>query len=400
LDSNTLQFKTVVGFLTGDSEINTEVPVTITAQEVKYSNGNKRIDLLFSNSSGNVNVLSKGPNVSDIGSFVVLNGITYSRIQDSDPSMGGSAADGRVLAYNNGLMTWADLTPTDPGFYGATGTVVPIFGAQTFIGDYSLEFTDTNYVSVEIGDIKLGETFNSRSISSMLNRIIYQYLAPSCTIRLLDENMSFAEIGSSPNVQLIYSVTKKSLDTMPTALTNMIPNQLAKITGFSRTLEGQAKGVVITPMEKKTTVFTITASDGQNSNSTSASVSGVYPFFYGFTSSTVVNSTLLKTMAKVVDNKSEQKIDIYRPGIESTDVFYFMYDYDYGPLGSVYDPGDSGAPNGYEILSARFNRTEAVLSSPGGLWAQKKYMVYYSKPGFASTYIDPSKVSSFFRFIF
>ena len=399
-DTSNLQFKTVVGFITGDSSQTDEIPVTITAQQVKYSNGSNRIDLTLNNLSGDVNVLSKGPNIADPGSFVVLNGITYSRLQDSDPTMGGSASDGRVLAYNNGLMTWADLTPSDPGFYGASYTVVPIYGSETYVNGYSLDFTSSDYVPVQVGDIKLGENFKSVSISSMLNRIIYEYLAPSCTIKFVDENMSFAEIGSSPTIQLSYTITKKSLDTMPTALSNMIPNQVDKIDGFSRTVEGVAKGVVIVPMEKKTTVFTITASDGQKSNSASASVSGVYPFFFGFTSSTIVNSNILKNMTKVVDNKSEQKLDIYRSGVESTDTFYFMYDYDYGPLSAAYDPGDSGAPNGYEILAARFNRTDAILSSPDGLWAQKKFMVYYSKPGFVNTYINSNTISSFFRFIF
>lgn len=399
-DNSTNQYKTSIAFLTGDSDLTDDVSNTIEAQVVKYSNNNRRIDLSFVNNSGDINILSKGPGSNDPGSFVMLNGITYSRIQDTDPDMGGSASEGRTLAYMNGVMTWSDLTPTDPGWYGATGTVVPIFGSQTYVNGYTLDFTDQSMLPIEIGDLKYGETFKNRSLSFMLERMIYEYLSPTCTIKLVNENMSFAEIGTSPDVQLSYSITKKSNDTKPTALTNMLPNQLPAITGSSKTVEGTAKGVVITPFEKTTTVFTITVSDGIKSNSASASISGVYPFFYGFTSSTTINSNLLKTMTKLVDNRSEQKIDVYRSGIESTDVFYFIYDYDYGPLSAAYDPGDTNVPGGYEILFSRFQSGEAILSSPDGLWAQKKFRVYYSKPGFVNTYITSNTVGSFFRFLF
>lgn len=398
-DNSNNQFRTVMTFLTGDSNSVNDVTNTVEAQVVKYSNNTRRIDLAFINSSGDINVLSKGPGSGDPGSYLMLNGITYSRIQDTDPNMGGSALEGRTLSYQSGVMTWTDLLPNDPGWYGASQTTVPIFGSQTFINGYSLDFTEKDNLPIEIGDLKYGETFEKRSLSFMLDRIIYDYLSPTCTLRLLDENMAFSEIGTSPKVQLYYTVTKKSNDTKPTALTNMLPGQIPAITGLSRTIEGTANGVVITPLEKGTSVFTITASDGINSNSASASVSGIYPYFFGFTSSTTINSNILRTMTKVVDGKSEQRIDIFRNGIESTDTFYFIYDYDYGPLSAVYDPGDVSVPTGYEILFARFQFKEAILSSPSGLWAQKKFRIYYSTQ-IAPTYINSTTVGSFFRFIF
>jgi hypothetical protein len=393
------QFRTAMTFITGDSEMATAVTNTVEAQVVRFSNNTRRIDLSFLNSSGDINVLSKGPGSNDIGSYLSINGVTYTRLQDSDTSLGGSASEGRTLAYENGMMIWKDLLPNDSGWYGASYTTVPIFGSQTFVNGYPLDFTEKDMLPIEIGDLKFGETFDKRSISFMLNRIIYDYLSPTCTLSLVDESMAFAEIGTSPNVQLRYSVTKKSNDTKPTALTNMIPGQLPPITGLSRTVEGTAKGVVITPLERGTSVFKITASDGLRSNSASASLTGIYPFFFGFTASSTVNSDILKTMTKVVDGKGEQRIDIFRNGIESTDVFYFIYDYDYGPLNSVFDPGDAAVPTGYEILYSRFQFKEAILSSPSGLWAQKKFRVYYSTQ-IAPTYINSTTVGSFFRFIF
>lgn len=396
--SSNFRYKTSMAFITGT--VSASSNPTIEAQTAIMANGTQRIDFTFRSPTGDISILSKMPATNDPGKHVIINGITYSRIQDNDPALGGSASDGRILTYQNGVMTWSDLTPIDPGWYGATDSIVPVSGSETYVNGYPLEFTDARKLPIEIGDLKLGETFDHKSISYMLDRIIYQYLPPTCTLELVELSMGYAEIGTSPFVQLYYTVSKKTTDTMPTSLTNMLPNQIEPIKGLARTISGFATGVVITPIEGTTTVFEITASDGQSFNSASASVTGVYPFFYGFTSSTTLNSGILKTLSKIVDTRSTQNIDIYESDVLSTDVFYFMYDYNHGPLSAIYDRGDSGSLTGYEVSLSRFNQTDAILSSPDGLWAQKRYRIYYSKPGFVQTYIGPNDVGAMFRFIF
>ena len=60
-DTSNNQFRTVMTFLNGDSSRASTVTNSIEAQVVKYSNNTRRIDLSFINSSGDINVLSKGP---------------------------------------------------------------------------------------------------------------------------------------------------------------------------------------------------------------------------------------------------------------------------------------------------------------------------------------------------
>jgi hypothetical protein len=229
----------------------------------------------------------------------------------------------------------------------------------------------------------------------MIERIVYDYLAPTCTISLSGGVQIYSEIGSRPEVYLDYSITKRTNDTKPTALYNMIPNQLPAISSNTTlTRKGKVKGVVILPLEKRKTTFTITASDGTSSNSASTFIEGIYPFFYGFTASTTINNSLLTMISKEVSEKKSQKIDIYRQGINSTDYFYFIYDYDHGPLSAILDP------SGSDILSGRFSAPiEATLSSPDGYWAGKKMLVYIST-SIAGLYTPPDSISAYFTFVF
>ena len=160
-------------------------------------------------------------------------------------------------------------------------------------------------------------------------------------------------------------MTKMTNATKPTRLINMIPSTLPAVTSSGQiTVSGDARGVVITPLMATVSTFTIKASDGENANSASVSVSGVYPYFYGFTSSTVLNIAALAFMQKSVEEKGNKSYDITGSGN-----FFFAYDADYGPLSQILDPSNAN------IISS-FSTSIRTLSSPTGLWASKQYRVY------------------------
>lgn len=391
LDTDPDQNSTIVSFLTGTfSESYLESP-KLGAEVVDYFGGQKRIDLYMESLTGDVSVLSKGVEDSDPGNNIVVNGVKYPSWQDSDPLMGGSASDNRTLIYSNGEMVWGDLIPVDPGYYGSTDSVVPIQGLETYVNGYSLDFTDDRMIPISIGGISIGTTFDNISIQNVLESLIYEYVPPTCELSLSDQSMLYSEVGSYPSIYLNYNIHKKTNDTMPISLTNMMPGQLSPITGESRIVSGTARGITIIPLEPTTSIFTISVSDGIGTNSASASIHGIYPYFYGFTASTDINTTILKWLNKKVDGKSTQDIDIFNNNIKLTDYFYFVTDFDYGPITSIYDP------NGVDKLSI-FQMTIVNLSSPTGLWTQKKYRVYYSSQ--ITTYINQYTVGLHFRFVF
>jgi hypothetical protein len=64
------------------------------------------------------------------------------------------------------------------------------------------------------------------------------------------------------------------------------------------------------------------------------------------------------------ENKTDKTVDITGDGN-----LYFIYDFDYGTLSSIYDY------NGVNII-ASFSNTDQIFSSPTGLWAGKRFYVY------------------------
>ena len=372
------QDKTSIVFLASTNTILNQSAPKLQSQVAYDKNGNELIALNLLNTSGDINIISKGPNSEDSGATVSINRIVFPRVQDSDPLLGG-VSDNKVLLYNNGYLVWSDLTANDTGYYGATGTTLPIYGNPTYLNDKPLEFSEDRYCPIELGDINIGDTFNNVSISEILERMIYGYLSPICKLSLYNTDKYF-EVGTYPIVKLSYSITKRTNNTLPTALINQIPNSYPAITTTSTSyVTGISTGVVITPIEKDTTLFTIKVSDGTSFSSASASVSGVYPYFYGFASSNTMTTYGLSNLNKIINAKESSTIDIYKAGVSATDTFYFIYDYDYGYLNSIKDQNNNN-------ITTYFSSSIITLSSPAGLWASKQFILYKSTL-IASSYI-------------
>lgn len=385
---------TVVKFLAGTNPLLFEAAPNIESRIVKNSLGTKRIDISIVNRGGDINILSKLPNDNDPGKNITINGIRYPSVQDSDIAMGGSASDGRTLSFKNGDMVWTDLIPYDPGYYGATGTTVPIFGSPSYINGYSLDFTDSRMVPLTVGGVTLGEVFNSESIANVLEKIIYEYLPPLCSISFVEPEMEYAEVGSSPIVSLNYSVTKRTYNTYITALKNMKPNQVPAIESTNtEKLNGIAQGVLITPLQKGVNDFVVVATDGISVTTATASVKSIYPFFFGITSNLVVDNYLLTELISEVSPKTDKRIDFYQSDIKSTDKIYFIYDQDYGLLNKIFKP------DGSVLNTGQYSTQSYVFSSPEGNWATKKFLIYRID-NILSNYVNQNTVSMYFGFDF
>lgn len=392
-DTSTGLNSTVVAFLAGESRALDAKAPRVDSRVVSNNDGTKRIDLSFVNSGGDVELLSRLPNPNDPGGPVYVNNLRLPALQDSNPALGGSASDDKTLFLNSGGLYWGETIPEDPGYYGSTGSTVPIFGSETYLNDSPLFFTDARFCPIDLGDVNKGDTFDGESLVGVLERIVYEYLPPSCTLELSNPEQQFLEIGTNAEVFLNYSVTKKTYDTKPTSLKNMMPNQVAPIvTEVSETVRGSAKGMIVLPLERKTTVFEVVASDGATSKSASASVTGIYPYYYGTTSSNTMNTYGLSSMGKNVAPKGTTTLDYYRSGISVGDNLFFVHDSDYGYLTSITDPF------GNEVLQ-NFDVETAVLSSPEGNWMSKLFVVY-RLPNYYSVYIGANTQTSLFRFRF
>ena len=361
---NTSQKSTKVIMLAGtDTNIYYSAPY-LQSQITTAPGGSQSLSLDIVNPSGDIRILSQGidyfgNNISS-GGNISINDISF-------PSVGTSSQydiNKKNLVYRNGEFAWEKIQFPQIDYIGITGSTLRIVGDPVLLNSHSLEFSDSRPIPIEIGDITLGTTFDNMSIADVLRKMIYPYLPPICTISLANST-GYVEVGTYPNIGINYSITKRTSNTLPTKLTNMIPSTYPKITTPGQTtVSGVARGVMIQPVTATTSTFTIKVNDGNYSNSASVSVSGIYPYFYGFTSSNTLTVAALSSMTKIVEPKGDKTFDITGSGN-----FFFAYDSSYGPLASIYDDLNLN-------IFASFSATTKILSSPSGLWTSREYLVY------------------------
>jgi hypothetical protein len=351
--------KTRVSILSGtNSSLYSVAPYLQT--QIVTSTSSLSFDIINpSNTGGNINL------TSDYGS-VSVNNIVFPTILDSanlTPGLTG-ASDGRILVWSNDNYVWDNITLPNISSIGVTGSPINING-NVNVNGYPIEFTDSRPCTVSIGDIQAGETFSSVEMSEMLRRIVYSYLPPICSISILSPYSSgYVEVGTSPLIKLNYTITKRTFPTNITSLSNMVPSSYPSIlTSGSVFVSSTASGVIISPVSNSTTYFSVTVGDGVQSNTSTASVSGIYPYFYGFSSISTMTTAGLSDLTKLVEPLSDKIIDITGSGN-----LYFIYDSSYPDLDEVIDNTFSSI-----VVSSP---TLTILSSPSGLWASKQFKVY------------------------
>lgn len=347
------QITTRIGLLNGTFSTFSTLYPFFQSQVVTGASNSLSFD--FINQSGQINL------ESEFG-FVSVNSNVFPTIAQSS----ASASNGRVLFYENGTMSWGDITIPNFSTIGVTGSQLQIFGSPVNVNSHPIEFSDTRMVPKTFSDIGIGSTFSNQPISEVLRRLIYNYLGPISSIQILPPyNSGYAEVGSFPTPTIQFTITKRTLPTLISGLVNMIPSIYPPITTPGQTtVTSTSNGIVISPVTATATIFAVNVTDGTQSFTATASLEGIYPFFYGFSLATTMNSISLADLEKKIEPKGNKVIDISGSGN-----YYFVYDYNYGTLSNIYDSLGNTA-------SGSFSVTYSVLSSPTGLWAGKQFYIY------------------------
>lgn len=365
---NAYQYNTRIVILAGtDETIYTKAPY-IQSQLVTTAGGSHSLSFDIFNASGDIVLLSQGidtfGNHISAGGKISINNIVFPSIGTSSNLESTNGLDKNNLINRDGELSWEKIVFPQTDHIGVSGSSLSINGSSINSNSYSLEFTDDRKSPIEIGNISYGTTFDRMSIADVLREILYPYLPPTCTIELANSS-GYVEVGTYPNISLNYSITKRTKSTLPTRLMNMIPSAHPKITNSGQyTAYGTARGVLVSPVSATTSIFTIKVGDGTSVNYATASVSGIYPYFYGFTSSNTLTVAALSSMTKIVEPKGDKTYDLSGSGN-----FFFAYDADYGPLDSIYDDSNTN-------IFSSFSSTIKIISSPTGLWSSKEYLVY------------------------
>jgi len=332
-------------------------------QSQRVSGVTESVSIDFVARSGNVTFGNIVDTINAATGSFNLNGIPVPNIEISangDGTYSNPALDSNIWFWRDGKVVWDELTLPELDTIGVTGSELQIFGTPVNVNGYSLELDDDRYMPMTIGGLPMGNSFNNISISEVLRGMLYTYLGPLCTISV---DQQYYEVGTYPVPTLTYTITKRTENTLPTGLTNMIPGVYVPITTPGQTtITGTSSGIVISPIDTSLTLFTITVGDGVTTSTASVSVQGIYPYFYGFSNIDIIDNNTLNSLTKLVEYKSDKIIDISGSGN-----YYFVYDSLYGPLTEILDDF------GLDYLSSFTYSTRTLSKFP---WATKEFLVY------------------------
>lgn len=320
----------------------------------KFVSGVNNLSLDIIN-NGNIDITSDDDHVS-------INNIRFPKSSESQD------INNKSLVWNDGKLEWGNISLEVGNNVGDSSSEINLQG-DTFLNSYPLEFTDDRMIPVQIGSIKPKESFDSLSLSELLKRVIYSYQAPSGDLSFLPPyNLGFIEVGTSPNVTIEYRIDKRTLPTLVTTLGNMSPNTVPGISGdLYEVVTGTSSAIISpSPALPGTQSYTITTSDGLESNSKTLNLSVIYPFYFGIGINNSQTYTGMNFLIKKIEGKSDKELPILGSGN-----IYFFYPIEYGPLSQILDN------NGLDITS-NFTFVNFNYSSTEGNWSSKSYYIYKS----------------------
>ncbi len=266
---------------------------------------------------------------------------------------------------------------------GTPGSPTNIYGSPVNLNGYPLEFTDINPTIYDFGGVSAGSTFSNVPIVEMLRQLLYPYLGPLTSITISTPVVERDHITSS-NIALTYTLTKRSSDIISSTIYMQQGNgAIVSVTGptlsgagftsntypysytFSASIVQYNSGNVFT--------FSVAASDGTQSYTSSSPVNFVYPYFYGFSSTlaTAFNiNTVVGELDKIVDIFDDQIVPL-----RGTGYLYYCYPSNYGELSYIYDQ------NGYILYqggsaSTSWTYSNWSVSSPSAKWGGVQYRIY------------------------
>lgn len=299
--------------------------------------------------------------INSLYGTVSVNDIVFPTIVQSS----ASASNLKVLKWYNGQMIWDFISYPSTNTIGQTGSTLQLLG-NAQVNGYSLNFTDSRKVPVQFGDIIPGSKFSGYPLVETLRRMVYPYISPNCSVALASPYSSgYTEVGTSPMPTVLWTLNKRTNNLVTTSLSNMIPGVYPPVVGNGPiTVTGSSTGIVISPIAATSTQFKVTVYDGTSYGSASVSLTGIYPYFYGYSSLNVMTTIGLASLTKEVTNKSNKSVFI-----SGSNNLYFIYDSSYGALSTIYD-------NLGNNVIASFSTSIINLSSPTGFWAGKQFYVY------------------------
>jgi hypothetical protein len=315
---------------------------------------------------GDINILSeKG--------YVSLNNLLMPKITDNVQNK-----DGYVLKFR-----WSNGQP-----FAVWGTV-SASGGQTVSSE---TFTDPNPVTTALGGIKVGETFSNVPVTTMLRKLIYQYIGPTIQISLSNPILEIGDSASFGILKLNYTITRTSTQSITNLTFNPAIIGAPSTSSIPQGVTAGSKSVVtydvLSPNSWRIVPFTSSIADGVSSSTSSTSLLYTLPWYYGTatvstTASTInsilgTNSSTKGKLIPLLTNPATQSIvsnnktlNITTNGLsQSQGYVYFGYPNDFVDLVDIKDN------NGNSVFTSFRKFAISSVQSPQLRWGSRTYSFY------------------------
>lgn len=332
------------------------------------------LDLNLKSETGNINIISSGK-------YVSVNGAIFPTIDQTQ-----AASDGYVLKkLTQGGDTYLDWQPIETAIINtvySSGTV-SIGGSPVLINGNPTDYTNLNPTLAESGGIPLGSTFSRVSFVDMFNQLLYPYTPPSVsmTFGFSSSNPIYTNCGSGFGTNNLLIERNTPLLTF-TYNYNIVSKSYPIISitsdpgGLNRPLLNRLVGTgSLTTAPINNFIWTLTATDGTQSSSATVSLTYIYPYFWGLTTSQINfdGPNPLARLNKIFSLQSNQTVLLNGQGVKA----YFLYPSTYGDLTSIID-----SSTGYEYITSFtkiYNSKSLTSSTPP--WSTT-YKIYEYTSGF------------------
>jgi len=224
-------------------------------------------------------------------------------------------------------------------------------------------YTNANPVPTTIGGITAGSTFNETSLKTVLDTLLYPYVAPSVTLSL-NPAAGLREFGDTIATPILTPTTTKHSN--PITTLTLSRSGVGVIHTYGSPNPNGATEAPYTDVSgtvSVNTTFTATVGDGTSTTTGTAAYNFVYPYYYGVGAPGLTGAQIaaLTKLVAVQGNKVEN----FAP---SAQVYYFAYPASYPDLTSIIDA------NGFNITADWTLRNPIAIVGLDG--TSQNYKVY------------------------
>jgi len=366
-DTHNEHSKTSLMFLTGTNSLLYKNSPTIenTIETLYYNSSLTHSNTLSIVSSGDINIKSQGKD--NFGNFLLSGGtVSVNKLIFKDINSINNI-NSKYLKYDNSKVDFQDPNLTQTSGVGTTNNPLNILG-DLLVNGYNMEFTDSRWTSVDVGNIKRGSTFSKDSIASVLEEIVYSELPPYCFINFVENPLLLIRDKDGyiePNIDsqffANYTVNVKTYPINSVVVTDAsLPIADKTQKKFSEELE------LFVTSDDIDNDFTLYVNDNHFTSSDQLTIKKVYPYFYGISTNVpLYNVGDLSLLNKKVLPKENTIL-----GMNGNGYINILYPLSNGDI-IIKDSNDVDITN-------QFVTGSIEISSPDGYWSGKFYKYFRS----------------------